>query len=202
MKKTLRYFGKPLKGTWRAKEQYPVTVTTKNQLPDPRATTTTTDTQTDFVFDVEGCDRAIRIERSFKELREDPPGQIVGHGGAKAPLADPAGLAVAIYADGKRETVFVKDADGVPRSKPQVSKRATKKKARAGRQGGPKPKYGREADKNAAVKLVIKLRKGPQHYKMEAACEQALRDYPALNWPSGWHGLHYWVMKKLKARGK
>jgi hypothetical protein len=84
-----------------------------------------------------------------------------------------------------------------------ISKRTHKKKAKAGAKGGPKQKCGSDQDLKTAVKLVIKLIRTTYKGKTEAACEMALRTYPALKFPkSGWRGLYHHVKKTLKARSK
>lgn len=108
MKQKLRYFGKDveLKAAPRI-ENTPEPM----EVIEKRQTQRQTYTEQYFVFDTKDG-RALRVCRNAtdKTLRDDPPVEIRGHRGAKAPLEDPKGLAVALYVDGARESVFVTES--------------------------------------------------------------------------------------------
>lgn len=103
-----------------------------------------------------------------------------------------------------RDDHTAEEAAFVATIQPRVlsSARLRAKKRRAGKEGGPRLKCGPKKDLTAAVALAWKLRRGPQGYRWQAACEQALRDYCTLQFPSGWRGLYYHVKKAHPTRSK
>jgi hypothetical protein len=187
MKMRLRYFGKDVQLTTPPRvENHPEPL----ERIEGGKRDFLTYTEQDFVFDTEDG-RTLRLCRiaTDKPLRDDPPVEVLGCCGAKKPLADPPGLAVAIYADGSRENVTAKESRNPYQA--MADAKANKRK-RVGRVNGKKGGRPPEPGVTDAARDAAKARLGNKSLSMKAACVFQISEHKLS---IGWRGLEKHVKK-------